>query len=143
MLEEAPCIMRLPIENHVTCKICGKEFTSKKCFWRHRKYHKEGQKCQCPICLQWFISQTLLNVHMQNHKDRKTFDCQVCGKTLASKQSFVFHTCSICTKEFHSPGGLERHEKSDPPGYKISLLYLSTRSKSQERTPGPQEKTHG
>ena len=122
MLEEASCILRLPIENHITCKICGKEFTSKKCFWRHRKYHKEGQKCQCPICLQWFISQTLLNVHMQNHKDRKTFDCQVCGKTLASKQSFVFHQethvkvtssifkCSLCPKDFPDERRLTVHK---------------------------------
>ena len=122
MLEEASCILRLPIENHITCKICGKEFTSKKCFWRHRKYHKEGQKCQCPICLQWFISQTLLNVHMQNHQDQKTFDWQVGGKTLASKQSFVFHQethvrvtsnifkCSLCPKDFPDERRLTVHK---------------------------------
>ena len=94
----------------------------KKCFWRHRKYHKEGQKCQCPICLQWFISQTLLNVHMQNHQDQKTFDWQVGGKTLASKQSFVFHQethvrvtsnifkCSLCPKDFPDERRLTVHK---------------------------------
>ena len=81
-------------------------------------------------CVKFAISNFLqwgsLKSHQKTHREERAFICELCNAQFNFSNSLKvhtnknhggsagsnIHTCSICTKEFHSPGGLQRHEKA-------------------------------
>lgn len=105
----------------VTCKDCGKSFSNKKTFSRHRALH---QKTQCSKCGK-LIKTEMLSSHMKViHKEGPSYPCPKCGKTFFARERVRRHIqqvhnpeaprtkqCHICQKKYLRGALLYKHLK--------------------------------
>ncbi|XP_070497897.1 zinc finger protein 429-like [Chironomus tepperi] len=115
-------------EKQFQCKICDKQFKSKKLLSTHEKIHNKQFKCE--ICDKMFKVNSELNSHKKTiHENPGSFECEICGKKfnradhLKSHQkthqknrqkSFQCHRCDHATdNKSHFKGHQKFHENKD------------------------------
>ncbi|XP_050416426.2 uncharacterized protein LOC126830168 [Patella vulgata] len=110
----------------LTCKICKKQYSTKRFYEDHMKIHS-GERdfvCEYPGCNKSFYHCRGLNSHIivyHAREERNKFSCPTCGKQCLSpsklEEHMVNHTglkpfvCSEenCSKTFATKTGLQRH----------------------------------
>ena len=99
--------------------------------WRNIKMQSIEKLLSCvKFAISNFLQWGSLKSHQKTHREERAFICELCNAQFNFSNSLKvhtnknhggsagsnIHTCSICTKEFHSPGGLQRHEKAIQQG---------------------------
>lgn len=94
------------------CDECGKQFTSKVLFHRHRRSHNppgSKYKQKCKICNVYFV---WLADHIKTvHEKVRNFSCDICKKSFGKKSGLTSHkatvhdkirvfSCDLCYKTF-------------------------------------------
>ncbi|XP_027241172.2 zinc finger protein 773 isoform X1 [Cricetulus griseus] len=101
------------------CSDCGKIFSHKFRFIRHRKIHTGERPFKCGQCGKSFGQNEHLAVHLRIHTGEKRFQCSECGKAFRYKRSLVHHlnahsgktpyACSQCGKSYRNKSSLVCH----------------------------------
>lgn len=81
------------------CESCGKLFTNKYNFQKHRLIHSGQKPFLCGECGKSFRQKNHLVDHQRIHSGNRPFVCDVCSKTFSQKQNLKKH--------------LQRHKKQD------------------------------
>uniref|UniRef100_K1R865 C2H2-type domain-containing protein n=2 Tax=Magallana gigas TaxID=29159 RepID=K1R865_MAGGI len=81
------------------CESCGKIFTNKYNFQKHRLIHSGQKPFLCGECGKSFRQKNHLVDHQRIHSGNRPFVCDVCSKTFSQKQNLKKHQ--------------QRHEKQD------------------------------
>ncbi|XP_014364884.2 gastrula zinc finger protein XlCGF8.2DB [Papilio machaon] len=113
--------------SHV-CDICGKKFTVKGLFTRHRQTHFNNFPFSCSLCPYKGRFKESLKMHMRSHTGEKNYQCTRCpskfihksnlnAHMLIHKDSFDFK-CETCGRGFYNKRSLEQHIKVDHNGVK-------------------------
>ncbi|XP_070497896.1 zinc finger protein 43-like [Chironomus tepperi] len=77
-------------ENQFQCKICDKQFKSKRYLSAHEKLHNKQFKCE--ICNKMFSINSHLDDHKKNyHNNPGSFECEICGKKFCQKSNLKSH----------------------------------------------------
>ena len=112
--------------NRERCALCTMNYPNKASLKKHKDAKYQKITFLCEICNVKFSSKGSLKSHQKTHREERAFICELCNAQFNFSNSLKvhtnknhggsagsnIHTCSICTKEFHSPGGLQRHEKA-------------------------------
>ena len=104
------------------CDTCGKMFTVRSTWDRHKQLHdaeKKGNRCVCKICGRSFTLQAALKFHLKKHSKDRPHGCEVCGKTFKESSSLDKHrpihtgikhlSCEYCGKGFSRRDNLKSH----------------------------------
>lgn len=81
------------------CESCGKIFTNKYNFQKHRLIHSGQKPFLCGECGKSFRQKNHLVDHQRIHSGNRPFVCDICSKTFSQKQNLKKHQ--------------QRHEKQD------------------------------
>ena len=109
-----------------TCGLCPKTFPHRKSLKSHMAKMHSNIIFSCDICQSNFPSKIYLTMHQNMHKEEKSYKCGSCKSQFNFNTTLRDHTqkhhkgppsvetltCNVCTKEFHSINGLQRHEQS-------------------------------
>ncbi|XP_070497892.1 zinc finger protein 62 homolog [Chironomus tepperi] len=77
-------------ENQFQCKICDKQFKSKRYLSVHEKIHNKQFKCE--ICNKMFSFNSHLDDHKKTiHENPGSFECEICGKKFCQKSNLKSH----------------------------------------------------
>lgn len=112
-----------------TCCDCGRKFTVKGNFVRHKKLHEKRdleKKCSCEICGKVLGNKYALASHLNTHTRDSSFKCKTCDKTFVSKYTLLDHVrrihdeigsgrdkiCKQCGRSFFTNSELKYHLKS-------------------------------
>ena len=109
--------MKLHLQSHKRCSVCGKRFTTISICERHMALHTGERPFSCSDCGKGFTSVPLLQRHKQSHT--KPFSCQTCGKRFSQQTSLKTHmrvhtgekpyACIVCGRRFTESGSLTKH----------------------------------
>ena len=107
------------------CNVCQKNFSSKKCLYRHTKTHTGEKKHVCITCGRAFTRKDVLQKHIVTHIDEKPHICSICPpdkqKCFKTKHDLHKHMKIHGEKNIHatcvninvmSSGTLKRHIQS-------------------------------
>ncbi|XP_061625163.1 zinc finger protein 79-like [Phyllopteryx taeniolatus] len=107
------------LKEHFSCSVCGKAFTCKSHWMRHKKTHTGEKSFCCSVCGKTFSRKEHVELHMRTHTGEKPFRCSVCGTRFSVKQSMKKHmrthtgekpfSCSFCGTKFSRNESLEKH----------------------------------
>ncbi|KAJ8958804.1 hypothetical protein NQ318_019562 [Aromia moschata] len=102
----------------VTCKVCGKEFTTRKGLRYHKRLHT-GDMFKCKHCSRQYTRLNHLQRHEESHRKRKVHVCKICGKTLKRMEHLRRHlvthlavkpfACNTCNRSFSRVEHLQHH----------------------------------
>ena len=105
----------------IVCKICKKEFSSKKTLRDHKRIHTGEKPFKCQVCNQRFRCQSGLKYHEVTHTNEKKYRCELCGVSFLRsnylKEHLRIHSkekpfeCPHCNEKFIQMGVLKRHEQ--------------------------------
>ncbi|KAM4642503.1 uncharacterized protein O3C94_016812 isoform 1-T2 [Discoglossus pictus] len=103
------------------CADCGKYFTVRSHFVRHKKIHTGEKPFVCSQCGKCFTQRTGLVSHLRVHTGEKPYVCSVCGKCFNQQTSLISHqrahtdekpfSCSDCGKCFNIKSSLITHRR--------------------------------
>ena len=121
------------VVNNAECKVCGKNFESKKNLMRHVKESHSttttDQEKECRICKQTFSKNSELEVHMnKSHSDSTQFKCEVCGKAFVLKWRLDKHK-DIHNKEVNIKHCHYYNNEKECPFENIGCMFRHTESK--------------
>ncbi|XP_062847076.1 zinc finger protein 1035 [Trichomycterus rosablanca] len=104
----------------LTCKFCGKCFTSSSALKKHLQWHKGNRPFQCLTCGKAFKKRKHLVAHKNVHGRR--IQCSVCKKILPTIEDLLKHRqahikkgllqCPDCPLQFQFPAYFLRHIKT-------------------------------
>uniref|UniRef100_A0A673T6P7 Zinc finger and SCAN domain containing 31 n=2 Tax=Suricata suricatta TaxID=37032 RepID=A0A673T6P7_SURSU len=109
-------------ERRHKCDECGRKFTQKSSFMRHKRIHTGDRPYPCNVCSRTFIQGSQLIDHQRIHNQLKPYQCDECGKAFYYSSHLVQHQrthtgekpfqCGECGKAFHYSSGLVRHQRT-------------------------------
>merc|ERR1711972_41150 len=73
-------VAKKAIKEEMTCKVCGKQFGSRKTLKYHMFSHTGGHPFQCEECGAGFTDSYKLKRHQQSHTGQWKYTCEVRGK---------------------------------------------------------------
>lgn len=123
-------------EEFVSCEVCSRQFSNKRCLKVHILTHSEDKPFHCDQCPETFISKRCLEYHKRFHGEKleKTFKCEYCFTTLCSEFSLKNHIqrkhsvsaiCEICKVECQTKELLKEHIKSSHNPFECSVCSKS------------------
>ena len=80
-----------PTADTIKCKLCVKEYNSKKSFKRHLQSIHFQEKMYCGICQKTFLSKSSLNRHNQTHLSEPQLGCSYCPRLFKNKYGLQYH----------------------------------------------------
>lgn len=108
------------------CDICGKKFTVKSLFSRHRLTHFYDLPYQCAHCPYKGRFSESLKMHMRTHTGEKPYQCEQCPSRFINKSNLNKHMlthkgehdfrCEVCGRGFYFKRELDLHFKVDHTG---------------------------
>ncbi|KAF8793678.1 Zinc finger protein 676 like protein [Argiope bruennichi] len=112
------------IECDMTCRTCGKWFTSKQTLVKHRMWHHKSEyppfKFNCNKCPYASNAKSSLVTHELVHSEDRAFKCEFCGNRFKALRNY----CKTCDKWFPSHALLSKHKlwhhKSECPRYRYN-----------------------
>ncbi|XP_063224031.1 uncharacterized protein LOC134531919 [Bacillus rossius redtenbacheri] len=75
----------------LTCRTCGKTFSSREYFAQHELEHTQGRIFQCDVCGKSFIKKHLLKSHVKKHHGQQSYLCPYCNVTFVHWNSIRRH----------------------------------------------------
>ncbi|XP_055927465.1 zinc finger protein 726-like [Argiope bruennichi] len=108
----------------MTCRTCGKWFTSKQTLVKHRMWHHKSEyppfKFNCNKCPYASNAKSSLVTHELVHSEDRAFKCEFCGNRFKALRNY----CKTCDKWFPSHALLSKHKlwhhKSECPRYRYN-----------------------
>lgn len=110
------------------CDICGKKFTVKGQFTRHRLTHFYKLPFKCTYCPYKGRFSESLKMHMRTHTGEKPYQCSQCPSRFINKSNLNKHMlthrgehdfkCDSCDRGFYTKRELDMHFKVDHTGIK-------------------------
>ncbi|KAJ0170783.1 hypothetical protein K1T71_013555 [Dendrolimus kikuchii] len=110
------------------CDICGKKFTVKGQFTRHRLTHFYKLPYKCSLCPYKGRFNESLKMHMRTHTGEKPYQCTQCASRFINKSNLNKHMlihkgehdfkCDACGRGFYTKRELDQHFKVDHTGIK-------------------------
>ncbi|XP_063066093.1 gastrula zinc finger protein XlCGF26.1-like [Engraulis encrasicolus] len=111
------------LETSLSCRTCGRTFTSKQGICEHLKRLCSDESFCCEVCGLLFSSKSSLKIH-QNYRHgsrRGSFVCDVCDKRFNEARQLKTHSwihagaqpfvCEVCGRGFNDANNLDRHQK--------------------------------
>ena len=104
------------------CDECPKTFTRAILLRAHKKRHTDAQPYFCDVCGKSFKLKYSFIYHVRKHEGHK-YKCD-CGKEYSERNSYYncrkkhkglparTYTCAVCSKQYSSRNGLNKHKKS-------------------------------
>ncbi|XP_068625636.1 zinc finger protein OZF-like [Battus philenor] len=110
------------------CDVCGKKFTIKSLFTRHRAIHFNNFPFNCSLCPYKGRFKDSLKMHMRRHTGEKPYQCPHCPARFVNKSNLNKHMCihkgkfdfkcETCGRGFYTKRNLDQHYKVDHTGIK-------------------------
>uniref|UniRef100_A0A8D8U0F8 Zinc finger protein 585A n=2 Tax=Cacopsylla melanoneura TaxID=428564 RepID=A0A8D8U0F8_9HEMI len=79
-----------PYEN-IQCELCGKKFSQRHHYNRHKRHIHGDGKPKCPVCGKIVSSKDFLAVHMNMHTGESPYKCCICLKAFKQRSSLTGH----------------------------------------------------
>ena len=110
---------RNPLENPLTCELCGKKYAQRHSLYIHMKHMHDTKKCLCGVCGKEFDNERSMKYHHRvNHGE--LYKCNECGKEFKARKRLTDHIkmvhlrtlefkCQACEKQFQSQASLKQH----------------------------------
>lgn len=111
------------------CEVCDLQFTSRRAYYEHLKWHKETNtnRFACKLCNYSTMEKFNLTTHNKNKHNEKVFQCDLCDRRYAIKRTIVDHMesfhlrkrvyfCQYCGKTYASQAALYTHTKFHTTG---------------------------
>lgn len=95
------------------CESCGKIFTNKYNFQKHRLIHSGQKPFLCGECGKSFRQKNHLVDHQRIHSGNRPFVCDVCSKTFSQKQNLKKHQQRHEKQDNKQPTKQKRHSNDD------------------------------
>lgn len=111
--------------NYLSCKVCGRTFTSEDKLRIHGRHHRNKP---CLLCDKTFASQKHYDSHIERHavklmlKRKRAQTCSFCEKECSNDNDLSFHVnkvhlqikpynCDMCERQFYTENNLKNHKK--------------------------------
>ena len=107
---------KIPDCSSYICEECGKKFSSKSCFRKHKNLHSGIYSCG--ICGKSCGTRNSLEIHEGRHEGRKPQSC----------------VCNVCDKEFYDPSSLNKHVKNVHMNFRPYPCTLCDRKFQEKKT---------
>ncbi|XP_061389736.1 zinc finger protein 28-like [Musca vetustissima] len=127
------------------CKICHKDYQTKKALREHETKHEGNPSFSCRICSKEYFLSSSLSSHMkkQHGTEKASYECPTCDEIFHSQRSLREHEsqhsqpkvyeCEFCHKPFQRQSDMYAHMKNNHR-YSYSLKLQTERSRNDKIT---------